>query len=145
QEVKLEDFKNFEELKNHLSVLVIKLVPVYDLCEYNIKYNLDNGIKNENPKKYTVEDSIVLKAAQRTGYNFLGWYEDSEYKTKIDTISSRTGDINIYPKFEVCEYTINYNIDEKYVSFPIWVTVLWSYLSYSPYVLSPVSLPQILY
>nr|MCR4661457.1 InlB B-repeat-containing protein [Clostridia bacterium] len=90
----------------------INLYPKYELCEYNINYS---GASNGgNPKKYTIESDFTFKNPPKTGYKFLGWFEDAEYKKEIKKITDRTnttGDIKLYPKFELCEYNINYNID----------------------------------
>lgn len=46
------------------------------LLTYNITYNLNEGTNNsQNPNTYTVEDTITLKEATKTGYTFAGWYE----------------------------------------------------------------------
>ena len=62
---------------------------------YNVKYVLNGGINDSsNPTSYKSSDSMVsLKDATRVGYEFLGWYEDSEFKKQITTIEK--GD-NLY-------------------------------------------------
>jgi len=80
----------------------------FNAIEYDITYNLDGGTHN-NPLSYTIEDSIVLSDAEKTGYSFVGWYSDSNYNTKVETISAGiTGDITLYAKFEIENYTISY-------------------------------------
>lgn len=49
----------------------------WKLNEYGITYVLSGGNDGENPASYTVEDEkIILKSATKTGYKFLGWYEE---------------------------------------------------------------------
>ena len=80
----------------------------FNAIEYDITYNLDGGTHN-NPLSYTIEDSIVLSDAEKTGYSFVGWYSDSNYNTKVETIlAGTTGDITLYAKFEIENYTITY-------------------------------------
>ncbi len=46
---------------------------------YKIKYNLEGGIENENPREYTKNsDDIVLKRPTREGYIFNGWTGEGE-------------------------------------------------------------------
>ncbi len=80
----------------------------FDTIDYDITYNVDGGTHN-NPLSYTIEDNITLSDAEKTGYSFVGWYSDSNYNTKVETISAgRTGDIALYAKFEIENYTISY-------------------------------------
>ncbi len=80
----------------------------FNAIEYDITYNVDGGTHN-NPLSYTIEDSITLSDAEKTGYSFRGWYSDSNWTTKVETISAgRTGDIDLYAKFEIENYTITY-------------------------------------
>ena len=71
------------------------------LLTYNITYNLNEGTNNsQNPSTYTVEDTITLKEASKTGYTFAGWYEKADFSgTKTVGIANRTGDITLYAKW----------------------------------------------
>ena len=68
---------------------------------YNINYELYGGTNSENnPKTYITENEIELKAAEKEGYIFGGWYENSEYTgEKVTNISNRTGNITLYAKW----------------------------------------------
>ena len=61
-----------------------------------------NGGTNDssNPSTYTISDTINFQPATRTGYTFLGWYEDENFRTPISSVSNRTGDITVYAKWE---------------------------------------------
>ena len=78
--------------------LVLKLY--YDRIIYRIDYET-NGGRNDirNPHQYTVEDTITFLEATKLGYNFDGWYEDSAFTNKIESISNRIGDIKLYAKW----------------------------------------------
>ena len=45
--------------------------------DYSITYNLDSGTNNSaNPSKYNVLYGVSLKNPTKTGYTFLGWYDN---------------------------------------------------------------------
>ncbi len=80
----------------------------FNAIEYDITYNVDGGTHN-NPVSYTIEDSFALQDAEKTDYSFIGWYLDSSWTTKVETISTgTTGDITLYAKFEIENYSITY-------------------------------------
>ncbi|HJJ05627.1 MAG TPA: InlB B-repeat-containing protein [Clostridiaceae bacterium] len=78
------------------------------LLTYNITYNLNEGTNNsQNPNTYTVEDTITLKEATKTGYTFAGWYEKADFSgTKTVGIANRTGNITLYAKWIKNEYKV---------------------------------------
>ena len=53
----------------------------WEAVTYSIAYNLDGGNNHaDNPASYTVEtETITLKAAERTGYIFFGWYKKADF------------------------------------------------------------------
>lgn len=59
--------------------------------EYRLSYTLNGGTNNsENTPGYSGNWTITLKAPERKGYTFGGWYTDSKYKNKITTIKKGT-------------------------------------------------------
>lgn len=51
----------------------------WTIIDYPISYVLEGGINAENnPTKYTIEDSVTLSAPTRAGYSFTGWSSDGE-------------------------------------------------------------------
>ena len=75
----------------------------WDIIHYNIYYNLNGGIvENENPATYTVEDTIVLNAPEKTGYYFKQWDNDG----KIEKGS--VGDVTFTAFYTIIVYKINY-------------------------------------
>ena len=69
--------------------------------QYTITYVLNGGTNDSrNPSTYTVEDTINFEPATRTGYDFKGWYRESSFTTKVDSISNSTGNITLYAKWE---------------------------------------------
>ncbi len=90
----------------------LDLYAKFTIITYSIIYHMGENEtnSNSNPESYTVENSITLEPATKPGYNFVGWYTDDQYKNIISSISSRTGLLNLYPKF-VLGNTITYHID----------------------------------
>ena len=81
------------------------------VTDYNITYVLDEGVNNpNNPSKYNKNTTYTLLDATKDGYEFIGWYLDSSYTTKVTEInSSLNGDITLYAKFEeIIDYNITY-------------------------------------
>lgn len=85
------------------------------LTRYTITYHLDGGSNHaDNPAKYTVEtETITLKDAERTGYAFMGWYDNAGCSgspiTQIAQGSS--GNKDFWAKWEAVTYTITYHLN----------------------------------
>jgi uncharacterized repeat protein (TIGR02543 family) len=81
---------------------------------YSIKYHNVYDAQNPNPDSYTIEtETFTIKDIQRTGYNFKGWYSNSNLTVPLDTTIEigSAGEINCYAKWEAIEYTISYNLN----------------------------------
>lgn len=75
----------------------------WSIYDYEIIYHLGGGVNsNDNPSGYDKENNeIVLEDIYRTAYDFLGWYSDASYTTKITSIpANSTGNVNVYAKWE---------------------------------------------
>ncbi len=91
----------------------IELYAVWGACSYNINYNLNGGINNElNKQKYEYGEGATLYNPTKNGYEFDGWYTNEEFTDLISNISStQIGDITVYAKWNIIEYSINYILD----------------------------------
>ena len=73
------------------------------LTRYTITYHLNDGTNDSgNPANYTVEtETITLKAATKTGYSFMGWYEKADFSgEKVTEITKgSTGNKELYAKW----------------------------------------------
>ncbi len=77
----------------------------------DVAYVTNGGTNSPlNPTQYTTEDNIVLEPATRTGYTFMGWYDNANFiGSPITTLSSSTSGMrNLYAKWEIVQYTITY-------------------------------------
>ena len=83
--------------------------------DYIITYKLNGGTNApENPASYNVEtETITLKDPVKPGYTFAGWYKAEDFTggavTKITQGS--TGNITLYAKWELVNYTITYELN----------------------------------
>ena len=84
----------------------------WKIIDYSLTYEL-NGGNATNPDTYTVNDEIVLNTPSKEGYDFKGWYDNSEFNgnaiSKINV--GTTGNKKLYAKFETIKYTITYNVN----------------------------------
>lgn len=68
------------------------------LNTYQISYNLDTDVINNNPNTYTVHDNIILNNPIKEGYIFKGWIGNNV----VDGVISKgtTGDIELKAEWE---------------------------------------------
>ena len=86
---------------------------LYAKWGYSITYNLFGGTNHEeNPTAYTSSDSFEFKAPTKDGYMFDGWYSDSDFVNKKQSIQlGESGNINLYAKWSPIGYAITYVLD----------------------------------
>lgn len=89
------------------------------LKNYNVSY--DFGYDTDDGADYITiyhreNENIILPKPNRRGYQFKGWYNDSEFTSGIDKIvCTDEKDVSLFAKWEIVHYTINY-IDADLVS-----------------------------
>jgi len=88
----------------------ITLTAKWSVIGYEITYHNVDGATNSNSATYDVEDQpLALSDASKNGYRFLGWYTDAAFTNKVSEIAiGTTGDINLYAKWELIEYTATF-------------------------------------
>ena len=121
----------FVQLVNDGNPLSIDLIPIKNLefrmyCtpySYSIKYDLGDvsggeQVTNNNRQTYTIEDEIVFNKAEKTGYDFMGWYttpkfEESSKITSIPrgTVGNRNEALKLYAKFEEAEQRLTFDLN----------------------------------
>ena len=81
---------------------------------FTITYELNGGTNSaENPTGFSSGDSLIeLKAPEKKGYTFLGWFLESSLQTQITEINpAGRKSYTLYAAWKVINYTITYNLD----------------------------------
>ncbi|MGN0819460.1 MAG: leucine-rich repeat protein, partial [Christensenellaceae bacterium] len=89
----------------------ISLTAVFQKEGYSIFYENVDGAYHSNQKAYAVDDeTFEIDPANKEGYNFDGWYltEDFSGDEVTEIAKGTTGNITLYAKFDLMEYTITY-------------------------------------
>ena len=78
-----------------------------------------SAVSSMSASAFTVEDTTIsLFPTDKSGYDFEGWYKDAAWSG--DAITSITpgggsgqysSDVNVYAKWSLIEYTVNYNVN----------------------------------
>lgn len=92
----------------------VEVFAAWELITYDIAYVLDGGDNDvDNPETYTIlTPKITLKAATKGGYTFDGWFSDSGFVNPVTEINlGSTGNVTLYAKFVIIDYTITYELD----------------------------------
>lgn len=85
------------------TVLTITATPV----SYTITYVLDGGENaTTNPTTYTTADTVILSAAVKTGYTFVGWFLDQAYTQAVSVLEGTRGAVTLYARFARNQYEI---------------------------------------
>lgn len=98
-----------------------KYIAEWEANTYTIHYNLNGGsFSNANVKNsivYDREDYTISPDPSRTGYDFKGWYENSDFSgdplsdNKIPKDKAKNW--NLYAKWEEKQYSIKYYISDN--------------------------------
>ena len=92
----------------------ISLVATWTAEKYDITYNLNGGSCEDTlVTEYTVESAdIALPSLTKKGYAFDGWYDNATFDGEsVNNIPRGSyGNISLYAKFSVVEYTISYDL-----------------------------------
>ena len=85
-------------------VLEARFTPISFAISYN---NVEDAI-HANPANYNIESgNLLLTAAEKTGYNFAGWYLDEQLTEEISVIANgSTGNKVLYAKWAERNYTV---------------------------------------
>ena len=106
------DFKGWSE--SYTNIQSDKTITAeYVLHSYTISYRLNGGANNGgNPGSYTIEsEDITLNAATgKTGYTFVGWYDNAELSGTPVTVIKKgsTGDVTLYAKWSENFYKVTF-------------------------------------
>ena len=74
------------------------------LPTYTINYHNVEDAKNSNPTVYDMTSNFELENASKYCFDFLGWYKESTFNTRINSISlGSSGDLDLYAKWDESE------------------------------------------
>ncbi|MBO7295795.1 MAG: InlB B-repeat-containing protein, partial [Clostridia bacterium] len=80
--------------------------------QFSIQYVLEGGENAaENLTSYNITTKFSFAEPTKRGYKFAGWFTDDAYTEKISGIGSGSvGNLTLYAKWELEEYTITYDV-----------------------------------
>ncbi len=76
---------------------------------YNIQYKDTMGSPNALPTTIEYDTYLNLGVLERTGYDFLGWYD--ERNVLVESLFNVTSDVILYAKWKIKTFTITYLLD----------------------------------
>lgn len=90
----------------------------YTRNRYTLSFNLGDGVSLDDGRApnggsiyYGAEISTDMTNAKRTGYTFVGWYEDEAYQTEWSGTTMPARDITLYAKWDVLTYVLRFDWD----------------------------------
>ncbi|MCH5163785.1 MAG: InlB B-repeat-containing protein, partial [Clostridiales bacterium] len=105
----------------------VTFTATWTINEYDITYNLSAAdasiVEQTYVQKFTIEDTnITWPTAQRTGYNFDGWYYDQSFAKKVGYTSKPIGEelyealngsttVTLYAHWTNKTYAVEYAVD----------------------------------
>ncbi len=88
------DEEKVEKISSRTGDLTV--IAKWEPITYKITYRNVDGAVNENPDTYSIETIGALTAAEKEGYEFLGWYLDGK---KLLTLKGQEGDLTLDAKW----------------------------------------------
>ena len=90
----------------------------YTRNRYTLSFNLGDGVILDEGSApaggdiyYGAEISVDMTNVKRTGYTFVGWYEDEAYQTEWSGTTMPARDITLYAKWDVMTYFLRFDWD----------------------------------
>lgn len=100
------------------------LVAMWEMCNYNISYDLDGGELNvESIQSFNIENilNIELPTPQKKDYTFAGWYDNEQEVTELDlknySLIAKWQDVYYYIQYETDGGKFVDEIKEEYTIF----------------------------
>lgn len=80
--------------------------------DYGVAAMFSDNVTNSNPQSYTKGQQISLTAPVCDGFEFAGWYLESDYSTPVSSPDTSSGkDITLYAKWYEMTYNISYVLE----------------------------------
>ena len=90
----------------------------YTRNRYTLSFNLGDGVILDEGSApaggdtyYGTEISVDMTNAKRTGYTFVGWYEDKAYQTEWSGTTMPACDLTLYAKWDTMTYFLRFDWD----------------------------------
>ena len=90
----------------------------YTRNRYTLSFNLGDGVSlddgcapNDGSFYYGAEISTDMTNAKRTGYTFVGWYENEAYQTEWSGTTMPARDLTLYAKWDTMTYFLRFDWD----------------------------------
>ena len=90
----------------------------YTRNRYTLSFNLGDGVILDEGSApaggdtyYGTEISVDMTNAKRTGYTFVGWYEDEACQTEWSGTTMPARDLTLYAKWDVMTYFLRFDWD----------------------------------
>ena len=101
---------SYYELGSTMPAENLTLYAKWQLITYSITYVMNEYTTNDasNPATYNVTSNISLIAPSVIEGTFIGWFTDEDYTNEIENISNMTGNITLYAKVEMNQYTMTF-------------------------------------
>lgn len=101
---------SYFELGNTMPAENLTLYAKWQPITYSITYVMNEYTTNDasNPTTYNVTSNISLIAPSVIEGTFIGWFTDEDYTNEIENISNMTGNITLYAKVEMNQYTMTF-------------------------------------
>lgn len=101
---------SYFELGNTMPAENLTLYAKWEMITYSITYVMNEYTTNDvsNPAAYNVTSNISLIAPSVIEGTFIGWFTDEDYTNEIENISNMTGNITLYAKVEMNQYTMTF-------------------------------------
>jgi len=96
-----------------LFVLALLLLIGCNPKEITISFETNSGIQLDSVKVLQNSSLSDLPEASRIGYDFLGWFYNSELDQPLDETTPVLRNITLYAKWEIQTYTITFMSDEE--------------------------------
>ncbi len=91
-----------------------KLYAKYQLVTYSITYYCNGGTQSqENVDSYDILTAVTFHDIEKAGYTFEGWYRTEDFRNQVSMLlQGTTGNVELYAKFTVNVYTIDYQLND---------------------------------
>ena len=103
------NFSNEFDVKSKITSNIY-LYAKWEAQEFTITFNT-NGGSAVSVISAPFESSITLPVSEKTGYDFGGWYADSDLENAFTSSTLTLNGATLWAKWDAIEYTITYHLD----------------------------------